>query len=52
MPAFGGSNPPAPAFNDENIFLSLSGRYRMEQNLNGRVLIFSGRANVELAEDI
>ena len=24
----------------------------MEQNLNGRVLIFSGRANVELAEDI
>ena len=24
----------------------------MQQNLNGRVLIFSGRANVELSEDI
>jgi len=24
----------------------------MEQNLNGRVLVFSGRANVELAKDI
>ena len=24
----------------------------MDQNLNGRVLIFSGRANVELAKDI
>ena len=52
MPAFGGSNPPAPALKGKITFKVYLAKYRMEQNLNGRVLIFSGRANVELAEDI